>query len=110
MFYSFFTWFCERIVEIFNVFKTFPLFRGFTYFNFVIFLFAIPMFIRIIHFIMGIEDQEPLFKDEYTSNYDKQYDYVPRHERRYYGQHEYFPPKHDGGNGLFRNPFYKNKH
>ena len=110
MFYDFFSWFCDRIVDIFNQFKTFPLFNGFTYFNFVIFLFAIPMFIRIIHFIMQIEDEEPLFSDNYTSNYYRQYDYVPKHERRYHGKHEYIPPKHAGSNSWFYNPFYKNKH
>ena len=84
MFYDYFSWFCKRVVDIFNQMKCFELFSGFTFYNFVIFLIAIPMFIKILHLVMAIEDTDIYSNDSYTSNYDSQYDsnYHPKHGRK----------------------------
>ena len=80
MFLEFFDWFCNSLASVFDVMKKFVLFDGFNYYNFVIALFAIPIIIKLIKFIMAIEDEEVYYK--YTSNYEKAYDSTPKHARR----------------------------
>ena len=71
--------------------KEFVLFDGFNYYNLCIALLAIPIFIKIFNFIMGIEDEEVYQNNGYTRDYLKQYDYEPRHAQG--------KPKHGASNG-----------
>ena len=58
MFVEFYEFICNSLEKVFDVMKQFVLFEGFSYYNFCIALFAIPIFIKLFHFIMNIEDEE----------------------------------------------------
>lgn len=81
MFLEFFNWFCNCLSSIFNTMKEFELFTGFTYYNLFIALLAIPIFIKIFNFIMGIEDEE-YYSNNYTTVYKSQYDSKRRGDNR----------------------------
>ena len=80
MFAEFFNFICDCLGNVFEVMKKFILFDGFNYYNFCISIFAIPIFIKLIHFIMMIEDEEIHYN--YTYNYSTQYDYQPKHAKK----------------------------
>lgn len=97
MFVEFFDFFCQALNSVFEVMKKFILFENFSYFNFCIGLFAIPIFIKIFNFIMQIEDDESYYNQStYTSNYTPQYDgYTPRHYKTYKPRHSTYEPRHE---------------
>lgn len=72
MFLDFFDFFCNCIVQVFETMKKFVLFDNFSYFNLLIALLAIPIILRLIKFIMGIEDEEMYYQttETYTPSYD----------------------------------------
>lgn len=74
MFIEFFDWFCNCLSSVIDIMKTFVLFEGFTFWNLVVALMAIPIIFKFIHFIMAIEDEEVHFEQPITSNYIRQYD------------------------------------
>ena len=83
MFLEFFDWFCKCLGSVFEVMKKFVLFEGFSYWNLCLALMAIPIIMKLIHFIMAIEDEEVYYDQPSSSNYISQYDgYVPRHAKR----------------------------
>lgn len=79
MFVEFFDWFCNSLSSVFELMKKFVLFEGFTYYNFCVALLAVPIIIKLLYFIMGIEDEEAYFT-EYTSEYESAYDVEPRYK------------------------------
>lgn len=108
MFLDFFDWFCSCLTSVFEVMKKFVLFGDFTFYHLAIALLAIPIIFKIIHFIMGIEDEEPQFEylnssrtiSQYDSNSWNRYNnksitfgnYKPKHRASY--RFEYVP-KHE---------------
>lgn len=105
MFVEFFEWFCSCLKTIFDVMNKFVLFEGFSFYNLAIALLAFPIILKIIHFIMGIEDEEanvqpsPVkIKPQYDANAWNKYNnkpivayswYKPRHRASY--RFEYVP-------------------
>ena len=105
MFIEFFDWFCSCLETIFNTMKKFVLFDDFTFYHLCMGLLAIPILIKIIQFIMGIEDEEgniqpgtAKIKPQYDSNGWNKYNnkpivayswYKPRHRAQY--RDEYIP-------------------
>ena len=89
MFVEVFDFLCKCLGDIFEVMKRFILFDNFTFYHFCIALMAIPIIIKLFHFIMGIEDEEANFSSEgeYIRRYDE---YIGKHERYtgYRGKHE----------------------
>ena len=83
MFLEFFDFFCNCISGLFDTMKKFVLFRNFTYYNFLIFLLALPIIFKLVHFIFGKEDEEANFKEVGEGNYYKRYDeYKPKHAKK----------------------------
>lgn len=100
MFAEFFDFLCNSLLTVFDTMKKFELFEGFTYYNFCIGLFCIPIFIKLIHFIMGIEDEEPYYRDipsqPQNGNYIPQFDgYAPQHYKTYKPKHGPYVPRHE---------------
>lgn len=74
MFLEFFDWFCSCVSSVFDLMKKFTLFDGFTYFDLIVSLLAIPIIFKLFHFIMSIEDEESSFVTTPSDNYISQYD------------------------------------
>mgnify|MGYP003293065423 CR=1 FL=1 len=92
MFLEFFDWFLKCFTAIFDTMKKFTLFNGFSYFNLVVALFAIPIIFKLIKFIMMIEDEEVYY--QYTNKYTSAYDYIPKHHNTYQPKHAQYEPRH----------------
>ena len=93
MFLEFFDWLCNSLSNIFDVMKRFVLFEGFNYYNFCIALFAIPILIKLIHFIMQIEDEEIYYGTPF-GEYEKPYDYVNNSRWKFLWNNSGYKPRH----------------
>lgn len=94
MFIEVFEWICSCISSIFEVMKKFVLFDDFTFFHLLFSIMAVSIIFKIIHFIMGIEDEEANIQPR--GNYITQYDgYVPKHAKEYVPRHAQYSPRHE---------------
>lgn len=91
MFVEFFDWFCNSLKLIFETMDKFILFDNFSYFDFSIAVLASYILIKLVKFIMCIEDEEPYYGQPDSEHYTKRYDeYIGKHEHYtgYRGKHE----------------------
>ena len=100
MFLEFFDWFCKALTTVYETMDKFILFNNFSYFDFSIALLAMTIIIKLLSFIMAIEDEEPYYRDipsqPQNGNYMPQYDgYTPRHFKTYKPKHGPYEPRHE---------------